>query len=42
MIKQSKRPVVLTVKGKEESKNAAGRPARGFFADFKASNGISG
>ena len=71
-LKKSKRPVVLTVKGKaaavvqdaaayqrlldivaradaregirqglEESKNAKGRPAREFFADFETQNGIS-
>jgi len=70
-IKRSKRPVVLTVKGKaeavvqdaasyqrlldiaaradaregirqglEEARNGMGRPARDFFAEFEARNGI--
>jgi PHD/YefM family antitoxin component YafN of YafNO toxin-antitoxin module len=72
-LKKSKRPVVLTVKGKaeaivqdagayqrlldiaaqadvfegirqglEEARSAKGRPAREFFAEFKAKHGIPG
>jgi hypothetical protein len=40
LLRKSKRPVVLTVKGLEDSRRRRVRPARRFFDEFESRRGI--